>query len=112
MTSTPSTTATAPAEVAPADFTGYLIVYVLDGEGPGIWQVVRTPGAWCETCNANPENTPASQLYRTVALSHQFDPELGVCHRCLVGVWETRQDPRTPPSNDGLAYVYPPSDRV
>jgi len=97
------------ASTTPAiDFDGYLMMYLIEGEGPEVWRVTADPAAWCETCSANPESTPAVRMYRTVALSHAYDPELGICQDCLEPQWEGRVDPRTPPTNDGAAYMYPP----
>lgn len=87
------------------DFDGYLMVFVIPGEGPGIWRVTADPEAVCE----EPGCPSVRPMYRTIGLTHEFDPQLGVCQEHIQRTWDDRMDDREDPDPSGArAHMYPP----
>lgn len=103
---------TQPTPPAPVDFDGYTLVFVIEGDGPGIWQLVRhihQPGefAACDGCSHEGQDRA---YYRNMSLvDPQHDPQLIMCQVCIQRTWDERLDDRESPDPSGArAHVYPP----
>jgi hypothetical protein len=105
-----------PTSPAPVDFDGFIEVMTFDGGNPAfpgvdvsIYRIERVSSATygCDSCGRFEESEqPSMPYYRHVPLHTHVvgEPDLGICHRCLVVQW-TERIPDNAPIVDDAARV-------